>query len=163
MAPPVDELTLQLLAHKRATAAPWARSFAERKRTCGACVPTSSTESRLTTSRRRCTSARRGAHRLGHAATSPDPATDIGIRDLIARLPAPRKDAFVLTQLVGLSYDEAASVCGCRVGTIRSLIDAEKDCLDGYRRHDGDRTDAGGHPRSGGRGACPPTAWITSV
>jgi RNA polymerase sigma-70 factor, ECF subfamily len=28
----------------------------------------------------------------------------------------------VLTQLVGLSYAEAADVCGCPVGTIRSRV-----------------------------------------
>ena len=33
-----------------------------------------------------------------------------------------RRDAFVLTQLVGLSYDEAAVVAGCPIGTIRSRV-----------------------------------------
>ena len=30
--------------------------------------------------------------------------------------------AFVLTQVVGLSYAEAAQVCACPVGTIRSRV-----------------------------------------
>ena len=31
-------------------------------------------------------------------------------------------EAFVLTQLLGLSYAEAAEVAGCAVGTIRSRV-----------------------------------------
>lgn len=33
-----------------------------------------------------------------------------------------RREAFALTQIVGLSYDEAASVIGCPVGTVRSRV-----------------------------------------
>jgi RNA polymerase sigma-70 factor (ECF subfamily) len=33
-----------------------------------------------------------------------------------------RREAFVLTQLLGMSYAEAADVCGCPVGTIRSRV-----------------------------------------
>ena len=33
-----------------------------------------------------------------------------------------RRVAFVLTQVVGLSYAEAAEVCDCPVGTIRSRV-----------------------------------------
>ncbi len=33
-----------------------------------------------------------------------------------------RQQAFVLTQVLGLSYAEAAAVCGCPVGTIRSRV-----------------------------------------
>jgi RNA polymerase sigma-70 factor, ECF subfamily len=33
-----------------------------------------------------------------------------------------RREAFVLTQLAGLSYEEAAEICGCPVGTIRSRV-----------------------------------------
>jgi RNA polymerase sigma-70 factor, ECF subfamily len=37
-------------------------------------------------------------------------------------LNADRHSAFVLTQVLGLSYAEAAEVCGCPVGTIRSRV-----------------------------------------
>ncbi|MER6596327.1 sigma factor-like helix-turn-helix DNA-binding protein, partial [Micromonospora purpureochromogenes] len=55
------------------------------------------------------------------------------------RLPAERREAFVLTQLLGLSYAEAAAVAGVPVGTIRSrvararhdLVDAVGDALAG--------------------------------
>lgn len=41
---------------------------------------------------------------------------------LVADLDADRRAAFVLTQVLGLSYQEAAEVCGCPVGTIRSRV-----------------------------------------
>ncbi len=44
------------------------------------------------------------------------------MRLLLAGLDADRREAFVLTQLLGLSYAEAADVCGCPVGTIRSRV-----------------------------------------
>ncbi|KKJ93587.1 sigma-70 family RNA polymerase sigma factor [Micromonospora sp. HK10] len=77
-----------------------------------------------------------------HAATDrphPDPAGEFGATDLVRRLPAERRAAFVLTQLLGLSYAEAAAVEGVPVGTIRSrvararadLVDAASDALTG--------------------------------
>ena len=42
--------------------------------------------------------------------------------DLLARLDPDRREAFVLTQLLGLPYAEAAEVAGCPVGTIRSRV-----------------------------------------
>ena len=58
---------------------------------------------------------------------TPAPAGDpvaegAGITDLLARLDADRREAFVLTQLLGLPYAEAAEVAGCPVGTIRSRV-----------------------------------------
>jgi RNA polymerase sigma-70 factor (ECF subfamily) len=44
------------------------------------------------------------------------------VTDLLARLDADRREAFVLTQLLGLPYAEAAEVAGCPVGTIRSRV-----------------------------------------
>ncbi|WP_326563008.1 sigma-70 family RNA polymerase sigma factor [Micromonospora sp. NBC_01796] len=52
----------------------------------------------------------------------PDPAGQFGAADLLRRLPAERRGAFVLTQLLGLSYAEAAAVEGVPVGTIRSRV-----------------------------------------
>lgn len=45
-----------------------------------------------------------------------------GIDELLAPLDAERREALVLTQLVGLTYGEAARVLGCPVGTIRSRV-----------------------------------------
>ncbi|TBL28621.1 MULTISPECIES: sigma-70 family RNA polymerase sigma factor [unclassified Micromonospora] len=69
----------------------------------------------------------------------PDPAGQLGTVDLVRRLPAERRGAFVLTQLLGLSYAEAATVEGVPVGTIRSrvararadLVDAVGEALAG--------------------------------
>jgi len=44
------------------------------------------------------------------------------LRELLSHLDTERRAAFALTQLIGLSYDEAAAVCGCPVGTIRSRV-----------------------------------------
>jgi RNA polymerase sigma-70 factor (ECF subfamily) len=44
------------------------------------------------------------------------------VRDLLARLDTDRREAFVLTQLLGLGYAEAAEAVGCPVGTIRSRV-----------------------------------------
>ncbi|MEV0002168.1 sigma-70 family RNA polymerase sigma factor [Micromonospora sp. NPDC050980] len=59
----------------------------------------------------------------------PDPAGQLGAADLVRRLPAERRTAFVLTQLLGLSYAEAADVEGVPVGTIRSRVARARDEL----------------------------------
>jgi len=47
---------------------------------------------------------------------------EVGTADMLAPLAPERREAFVLTQLLGLSYNEAAQVCGCPPGTIRSRV-----------------------------------------
>ena len=42
--------------------------------------------------------------------------------ELLDAIDPDRRDAFVLTQVAGLSYDEAAAALGCPVGTIRSRV-----------------------------------------
>lgn len=44
------------------------------------------------------------------------------LTELVEELSEDRREAFVLTQLCGLSYAEAADVAGCPVGTIRSRV-----------------------------------------
>jgi RNA polymerase sigma-70 factor, ECF subfamily len=51
-----------------------------------------------------------------------DTGREIALRDVLARLTPARREAFVLTQLLGLSYDEAAEACTCPTGTIRSRV-----------------------------------------
>ncbi|MFE0477401.1 sigma-70 family RNA polymerase sigma factor [Streptomyces sp. NPDC058947] len=46
----------------------------------------------------------------------------VALRELLAALPDERREAFVLTQLLGLPYAEAAALCGCPVGTVRSRV-----------------------------------------
>lgn len=63
------------------------------------------------------------------AATAADPADEVSQRDLLQRLAPDRRTAFVLTQILALSYDEAAAVCGVPVGTIRSRVARARDDL----------------------------------
>ncbi|MGW2424856.1 sigma-70 family RNA polymerase sigma factor [Streptomyces sp. NPDC001709] len=46
----------------------------------------------------------------------------VALLDLLASLPDDRREAFVLTQLLGLPYAEAAEVGDCPVGTVRSRV-----------------------------------------
>lgn len=62
-------------------------------------------------------------------ATVPDISDSVALRALLAGLDQDRREAFVLTQVIGLSYAEAASVCGCPVGTIRSRVARARDDL----------------------------------
>jgi RNA polymerase sigma-70 factor (ECF subfamily) len=61
--------------------------------------------------------------------SQPDLADGVALRALLVGLEGRRREAFVLTQLVGLSYPEAAEVCGCPVGTIRSRVARARDDL----------------------------------
>lgn len=54
---------------------------------------------------------------------SPFGATDgTGVHHLVEQLSPERREAFVLTQIVGLSYEEAATTIGCPIGTVRSRV-----------------------------------------
>ncbi|PBD02166.1 RNA polymerase sigma-70 factor (ECF subfamily) [Streptomyces sp. Ag82_O1-15] len=46
----------------------------------------------------------------------------VALLDLLDALPPERREAFVLTQLTGLPYEEAAEASGCPIGTIRSRV-----------------------------------------
>ncbi|MGY0020662.1 sigma-70 family RNA polymerase sigma factor [Streptomyces sp. cg35] len=46
----------------------------------------------------------------------------VALLDLLARIDAPRREAFLLTQLAGLPYEDAAAAVGCPVGTVRSRV-----------------------------------------
>ncbi|MBD0745043.1 sigma-70 family RNA polymerase sigma factor [Streptomyces sp. CBMA152] len=46
----------------------------------------------------------------------------VALADLLAALPEERREAFVLTQLLGLPYADAANVSNCPVGTVRSRV-----------------------------------------
>ncbi|MEU9884241.1 sigma-70 family RNA polymerase sigma factor [Sphaerisporangium sp. NPDC051011] len=59
------------------------------------------------------------------------PGADDGVAlaDLLDKVPDERRTAFVLTQLAGLPYAEAAELMGCPVGTIRSRVARARDQL----------------------------------
>jgi RNA polymerase sigma-70 factor (ECF subfamily) len=65
-----------------------------------------------------------------------DPADTVSLRLLLEDVAAPFREAFVLTQVLGLSYPEAADVLGCPVGTIRSRVARARDALVASLGHD---------------------------
>lgn len=58
------------------------------------------------------------------------PGAQAAVDELLAALEPDRRAAFVLTQLLGCTYAEAAAVCGCPVGTIRSRVARAREDLD---------------------------------
>ncbi|MBT0567238.1 RNA polymerase sigma factor SigC [Williamsia sp. CHRR-6] len=60
---------------------------------------------------------------------------------LVNQLEPTRREAFLLTQFLGLSYADAADVCGCPVGTIRSRVARARDDL--VRAYHADVTETG--------------------
>ncbi|HEY8474809.1 MAG TPA: sigma-70 family RNA polymerase sigma factor [Natronosporangium sp.] len=64
------------------------------------------------------------------AGAVPDRFDDrVALRELIDRLDPDRRAAFVATQVLGLSYAEAAEVCDCPIGTVRSRVARARDEL----------------------------------
>lgn len=97
----------------------------------------------LTIARRACASeisARTRARRLAaRLAATPDgtlseppaePGAKVTADALLAALAPDRRAAFALTQMLGCSYAEAAAICGCPVGTIRSRVARAREDLD---------------------------------
>lgn len=81
----------------------------------------------ISIARRVCADAVRSAQRARRlpaleAEPVEDPAGGVAVRALVSALDPDRREAFVLTQVLGMSYAEAAEVCGCPIGTIRSRV-----------------------------------------
>lgn len=67
-------------------------------------------------------------------------AGQCALRDLLRGLDPHRREAFALTQVIGVSYGEAAEICQCPVGTIRSRASrAREDLVTALRDADDDR------------------------
>lgn len=72
---------------------------------------------------RRAIRRRRLVERIGPAdLESPDLSGGTDLDALVDNLEVDRRLAFVLTQVLGLPYAEAAEICGCPIGTIRSRV-----------------------------------------
>lgn len=82
----------------------------------------------------------------GAPPSAPDASEPSVVADLLRRLGPKRRTAFVLTQLLGLGYEEAAIVCGCPTGTIRSRVARARAELVGLV--DGGAGEAAGEPGS---------------
>jgi len=65
------------------------------------------------------------------------------LRSLVDELAPDRREAFVLTQMLGMGYAEAADVCDCPVGTIRSRIARAREDLVRALDADADTDDEG--------------------
>jgi RNA polymerase sigma-70 factor, ECF subfamily len=68
-------------------------------------------------------------HERDYPVMQPDHAWRAELDALIAALPEERRAAFVLTQVIGCDYAEAATIVGCPVGTIRSRVARARDDL----------------------------------
>ncbi|WP_145797621.1 sigma-70 family RNA polymerase sigma factor [Kitasatospora atroaurantiaca] len=55
----------------------------------------------------------------------------VALAELLEVLPAERRQAFVLTTVLGLPYEEAAEVAGCPIGTVRSRVSRARTALIG--------------------------------
>ena len=65
-------------------------------------------------------------------ASPPDQTGRLDLQDLQAgldRLPAVMREALMLVTLSDLSYEEAAAVMGCRIGTVKSRVSRARDRL----------------------------------
>ncbi|MGQ0463997.1 MAG: sigma-70 family RNA polymerase sigma factor [Sporichthyaceae bacterium] len=63
------------------------------------------------------------------APATPEASGEISLRMLVEDLDEDKRAAFVLTQVHGLSYQEAAEVCGVPIGTIRSRMARAREQL----------------------------------
>jgi RNA polymerase sigma-70 factor (ECF subfamily) len=50
-------------------------------------------------------------------------------RTALAKLPADQREALILVGASGFSYEEAAGICGCAVGTIKSRVNRARTRL----------------------------------
>ncbi|MEP9384249.1 sigma-70 family RNA polymerase sigma factor [Nocardioides sp. KR10-350] len=71
--------------------------------------------------------------------SAPDHQAAVVLEQLLDALEPDRRTAFVLTQLLGWSYAEAAAACDCPVGTIRSRVARARETLAGLVADDGPR------------------------
>jgi DNA-directed RNA polymerase specialized sigma24 family protein len=75
--------------------------------------------------RRRSRRRRQEVYMLSLGGEEASPAADtqeIEVQELLSHLPEDRRTAFVLTQITGLSYEDAARACGVPPGTIASRV-----------------------------------------
>jgi RNA polymerase sigma-70 factor (ECF subfamily) len=62
----------------------------------------------------------------------PDQLAHLDLADFrfqLDRLPADQREALVLIGASGFSYEEAAEICGCAVGTIKSRVNRARHRL----------------------------------
>jgi RNA polymerase sigma-70 factor (ECF subfamily) len=72
---------------------------------------------------------RRRREPVGAIRDVPDHQGSVVLESLLEGLDPDRRLAFVLTQVLGYAYVDAAEVCGCPVGTIRSRVARAREDL----------------------------------
>jgi RNA polymerase sigma-70 factor (ECF subfamily) len=85
--------------------------------------------------------------------TALDATGAVDLDTVVGALDPDRRTAFVLTQVLGLHYDEAAEVIGCPIGTVRSRVARARidllGLLDRPSDRHADRTGHGDPPATG--------------
>jgi RNA polymerase sigma-70 factor (ECF subfamily) len=80
-----------------------------------------------------------------------DPEAPVALDELrmgLSMLPAEQREALILVGAGGFAYEEAAEICGCAVGTVKSRVSRARRALQGileegaYRRDGGSASDA---------------------
>ena len=68
----------------------------------------------------------------GRLATHPEQHGHMDMQDfraVLVRLPYDQREALILVGAAGFSYEEAAEICGCAVGTIKSRVNRARNRL----------------------------------
>ena len=68
----------------------------------------------------------------GQLSTPPDQIAHLDFADFrnaLQQLPPDQREALVLIGASGYSYEEAAAICGCKVGTIKSRVNRARTRL----------------------------------
>lgn len=61
--------------------------------------------------------------------TAPGLDEAVALADLVRSLDRDQREAFVLTQAIGLSYADTAVICRCPIGTVRSRVARAREAL----------------------------------
>src|SRR5471032_1568563 len=75
-----------------------------------------------------------------------DPEAPVALDELrqgLAMLPAEQREALILVGAGGFAYEEAAEICGCAVGTVKSRVSRARRALQGI-------LESGSYDRDGG-------------
>ena len=63
-----------------------------------------------------------------------DPSAPVALDELrlaLSQLPAEQREALILVGAGGFAYEEAAEICGCAVGTVKSRVSRARKALEG--------------------------------
>jgi RNA polymerase sigma-70 factor (ECF subfamily) len=69
------------------------------------------------------------AARLASAPAQPSHMDMLDFREALQHLPTDQREALILIGATGLSYEEAAGVCGCAIGTMKSRVNRARTRL----------------------------------